>query len=287
MPKMLYVATVVKTHIMEFNIPYLKKLKETGWETAVAARNDYENTADCVIPYCDTFYAIPFERNPLKPGNIKAYLMLKAVIDKGNYDIIHCHTPVGAVLTRLAAQDARKKGVTVIYTAHGFHFFNGAPLINWLVYYPIEWWLARKTDVLITINKEDYHRAKGFKPGKTVYVPGVGVDINKFRKRTEIRNEKRQSLGLKDNEFVLARDMLINSDSQSVVVGFLCTVDNAKDFKDGTWVNVSGSIIKGYYHDQIPVIDISEIKEVSKPEDSFVYPPDRTYIPTSIILGIR
>ena len=92
---------------------------------------------------------------------------------------------------------------------------------------------------------------------------------------------------MKDNEFVLARDMLINSDSQSVVVGFLCTVDNAKDFKDGTWVNVSGSIIKGYYHDQIPVIDISEIKEVSKPEDSFVYPPDRTYIPTSIILGIR
>lgn len=203
MPKILYVATVVKTHIMEFNIPYLKKLKETGWETAVAARNDYENTADCVIPYCDTFYAIPFERNPLKPGNIKAYLMLKAVIDKGNYDIIHCHTPVGAVLTRLAAQDARKKGVIVIYTAHGFHFFNGAPLINWLVYYPIEWWLARKTDVLITINKEDYHRAKRFKAGKAVYVPGVGVDINKFRKRTEIRNEKRQSLGLKDNEFVL------------------------------------------------------------------------------------
>lgn len=92
---------------------------------------------------------------------------------------------------------------------------------------------------------------------------------------------------MKDNEFVLARDMLINSDSQSVVVGFLCTVDNAKDFKDGTWVNVSGSIIKGYYHNQIPVIDISEIKEVSKPEDSFVYPPDKTYIPTSIILGIR
>ena len=89
---------------------------------------------------------------------------------------------------------------------------------------------------------------------------------------------------MNDNQFVLARDMLINSDSQSVVVGFLCTAKNGKNFKNGTWVNVSGSIVKGYYHNQIPVIDISEIKEVSKPEDSFVYPPDKTYIPTSFIL---
>lgn len=89
---------------------------------------------------------------------------------------------------------------------------------------------------------------------------------------------------MKDNEFVLARDMLINSDSQSVVVGFLCTSDNAKNFKNGTWVNVSGSIVKGYYHNQIPVIEINQIEETKKPEDAFVYPPDGTYIPTSVIL---
>lgn len=89
---------------------------------------------------------------------------------------------------------------------------------------------------------------------------------------------------MKDNEFVLARDMLINSDSQSVVVGFLCTSDNAKNFKNGTWVNVSGSIVKGYYHNQIPVIEINKIEETKKPEDAFVYPPDGTYIPTSVIL---
>lgn len=89
---------------------------------------------------------------------------------------------------------------------------------------------------------------------------------------------------MKENEFILARDMLINSDSQSVVVGFLCTSDNAKNFKDGTWVNVSGSIVKGYYHNQIPVIEINEIKETQKPEDAYVYPPDDNYIPTSVIL---
>ena len=89
---------------------------------------------------------------------------------------------------------------------------------------------------------------------------------------------------LKDTEFVLARDMLINSDSQSVVVGFLCSAENAKNFQEGTWVNVTGTIIKGYYHNEIPVIDINKIEKVEKPQDEFVYPPDDMFIPTSVIL---
>ena len=201
--KILYVATVVKTHIMQFHIPYLKMLKEMGWETAVAARNDYENPVDCVIPYCDTYYDIPFERNPLKPKNITAYKALKRIIDEGQFDIIHCHTPVGAMLTRLAARKARRSGTKVIYTAHGYHFFKGAPLINWLIYYPAEKWLARFTDVLITINKEDYNRAKSFRAGKVVYIPGVGIDLKKFSQGIGNRDEKRAELGLKDSDFVL------------------------------------------------------------------------------------
>ena len=89
---------------------------------------------------------------------------------------------------------------------------------------------------------------------------------------------------LKDSEFILARDMLINSDSQSVVVGFLCTYENAKNFKEGTWVNVTGTIIKGYYHNEIPVIDIAKMEEASRPEEVYVYPPDDSYIPTAVIL---
>lgn len=87
-----------------------------------------------------------------------------------------------------------------------------------------------------------------------------------------------------DTEFVLARDMLINSDSQSVVVGFLCNYEDAKNLKEGTWINITGQIIKGYYHDEIPVIDINKIEEINKPEEEYVYPPDDTYIPTSVIL---
>lgn len=203
MKKVLFVANVVKTHIMEFHIPYLKMFKEMGWETAVAARNDYENPADCVIPYCDIYYNIPFERNPLKPGNLKAYKELKHIIDEGEYDIVHCHTPVGAMLTRLAAKQARRKGTKVFYTAHGFHFYKGAPAINWILYYPVEKWLSRYTDVLITINKEDYERAKTFKASKVCYVPGVGIDLKKFNEGYVNKEQKRREIGVSANDFVL------------------------------------------------------------------------------------
>lgn len=203
MKKVLFVATVVKTHIMEFHIPYLKMFKEMGWETAVAARNDYENPADCVIPYCDTYYNVPFERNPLKPGNLKAYKELKHIIDEGEYDIIHCHTPVGAMLTRLAAKQARKQGTKVFYTAHGFHFYKGAPVINWILYYPVEKWLSRYTDVLITINKEDFERAKTFRAGKVCYVPGVGIDLKKFNVGYVNKEQKRKEIGVSADDFVL------------------------------------------------------------------------------------
>lgn len=203
MKKVLFVATVVKTHIMEFHIPYLKMFKEMGWETAVAARNDYENPADCVIPYCDTYYNVPFERNPLKPGNLKAYEELKHIIDEGEYDIIHCHTPVGAMLTRLAAKQARKQGTKVFYTAHGFHFYKGAPSINWILYYPVEKWLSRYTDVLITINKEDFERAKTFRAGKVCYVPGVGIDLKKFNVGYVNKEQKRKEIGVSADDFVL------------------------------------------------------------------------------------
>ena len=93
MKKVLFVATVVKTHIMEFHIPYLKMFQDMGWETAVAARNDYEDPADCHIPHCDRYYDIAFERLPWKKANIKAYRELKSIIDREHFDIIHCHTP--------------------------------------------------------------------------------------------------------------------------------------------------------------------------------------------------
>ena len=201
--KVLFVATVVKTHMMQFHIPYLKMFREMGWETAVASKNDYENPTDCRIPYCDTYFDIPFARLPWKLSNLRAYRMLKKIIDEEQYDIIHCHTPVGAMIARLAALSARKKGTKVIYTAHGFHFFKGAPLLNWLLFYPAEWLLAPVTDVLITINKEDYARAqKQLRAKRIEYVPGVGIKTEKFRRLTIDRQEKRAGLGYEEEDIL-------------------------------------------------------------------------------------
>lgn len=202
--KVLFVATVVKTHIMQFHLPYLRMFHDMGWETAVAAKNDYEDSADCRIPDCDHYFDIPFHRLPWKKDNLTAYRMLKNIIDEGSFDLIHCHTPVGAMIARLAARDARKKGTRVIYTAHGFHFFRGAPVQNWLIYYPAEWILSFLTDDLITINKEDFARAKKhLHPKRLEYVPGVGIRTEKFVAPSAQRQEKRRALGFGEEDFLI------------------------------------------------------------------------------------
>lgn len=200
MKKVLFTATV-DSHILHFHIPYLKYFKENGYEVHVATNGDEE------IPYCDKKIKISFERNPFKLNNLKAIKQLKKVIMQEKYDIIHTHTPMGSVVTRLAALKARKKYNTrVIYTAHGFHFYKGAPKLNWMLFYPVEKFLSRFTDTLITINQEDYYLAKNkFKCNDVQYVPGVGIDENKFniKMTKKEKSELRKSLGLKDDDFVM------------------------------------------------------------------------------------
>lgn len=92
-------------------------------------------------------------------------------------------------------------------------------------------------------------------------------------------------LDLQDNQFVLARDMIVNSNSQTVIVGFLCEYDEAKNFEDNTWVQITGEIYKGDYHGDMPIIKITDIKSVEKPsQEEYVYPPDDSYIPTAGLL---
>ena len=202
--KVLFVATVVKTHIVQFHIPYLKMLKEMGWETAVAAKNDYDDPNECNISYCDKYYPVAFGRSPLTRDNIRAYKELKSIIDEGDFDMIHCHTPVAAFLTRLAARDARNKGCKVVYTAHGYHFYKGAPLLNWLVFFPAEWIASFFTDVLITINREDYEFSRKHLHAKRLeYVQGVGVKLERFQNHSAERDAIRASLGLGKDDFVL------------------------------------------------------------------------------------
>lgn len=154
-------------------------------------------------------HQVDFVRSPFKlKANYKAYKQLKQVMGEEHYDMVHCHTPMGAVIARLVAKAHRKNGTKVFYTAHGFHFYKGAPLKNWLFFYPVERWLAKYTDVLITINKEDYACAKRFchkKATQVEYIPGVGIDTEKIAGIAGAvdRDERRRALGLGTEDFVL------------------------------------------------------------------------------------
>ena len=176
--RVLFVATVGA--FFDFERNDMKILQEMGYEVHCAANFSVSDLDDFQAEGI-VRHQIDFARSPWTKTNITAYHELKSLMEKTSFNLVHCHTPMGGVLARLAAKKYRKKGTRVIYTAHGFHFFKGAPLKNWLLYYPAEWILAHWTDVLITINKEDYRLAKRFmKAGKVEYIPGVGIDMKRM-----------------------------------------------------------------------------------------------------------
>lgn len=180
--KILFVATV-RSHIGQFHMPFIRELKARGVEVHAAFKDNSADKPGLDLSAIDKTFEVPFERQPLRPNNIKAYRELKKIIDGNGYDAVHCHTPMGAVITRLAAKSARKKETKVIYTAHGFHFFKGASIKNWMLFYPVEKYLSKYTDCLITINSEDCELAhkKKFRAGKIYKVHGVGVELDKFK----------------------------------------------------------------------------------------------------------
>lgn len=203
--KVLFVATV-RSHIGQFHMPFIRALKERGFTVDAAFKDNSVDKPGLDLSAIDNVFEIPFSRSPFSLSNIKAYFMLKKVINSNGYDAVHCHTPMGAVVARLASIKQRKKGMKVIYTAHGFHFYNGASKKNWLLFYPVEKYLSKHTDCLITINGEDYKTAveRKFKAGKIVKVNGVGVDLSKFKPvSNEEKNALRSRFGYSANDFLL------------------------------------------------------------------------------------
>lgn len=152
-------------------------------------------------------HQVDFARSPFCiKENGKAYRQLKKLMKECTFGIIHCHTPVGGALGRIVAKKYRKDGTKVLYTAHGFHFFQGAPLWNWLLYFPIEWLLAKDIDVLITINEEDYRRAKKYLAAKNrsiEKVQGVGIDIEEYQTYKLDKGKKRKELGILPDQYLL------------------------------------------------------------------------------------
>ena len=219
--------------LVQFEMNDVKLLQELGYEVHYATNYEQEDMyADAPKKIMDAgviLHQIDFVRSPYKlKKNVHVYQQLKKLMEEIKFDGVHCHTPMGGMLTRIAAK-VTKIG-PVIYTAHGFHFFKGAPLINWLFYYPVEKFLSRWTDLQITINEEDYQIAKNkMHAKKVVLIPGVGVDTKKFLKSVNNREETRKELGFSQNDLVLISVGEVNENkNHGVVIEAIAKLKNEK-----------------------------------------------------------
>ncbi|MGL6107380.1 glycosyltransferase family 4 protein [Romboutsia sp.] len=190
-------------HFRIFGQSDYKVLLKMGHEVHIAANfnsevDQFENSD--VIKH-----QIDFDRNPFSKQNLKAFNQLKELFKQQKFDLIHCQSPSGGAITRLAAKETRGKGTKILYTAHGLHFFEGAPGKNWIMYYNFEKFLAKYTDCIITINEEDYNSAKEKLRIKDVeHVHGVGIDLDKFTPQTsEKKMSLRKKYGYNEDDFIV------------------------------------------------------------------------------------
>ncbi|WP_319470153.1 glycosyltransferase family 4 protein [uncultured Trichococcus sp.] len=213
----LYVSTISGT-INLFLVPHITRLMDQGHTVSIACRVD-----DPIHPELSArgvkVYPIAFQRSPFDKRNLQAYRELNRVLDEEDrFDWVHTHTPVASALVRLACRD--RQDVKVLYTAHGFHFFKGAARENWLTYYPVEKALSHYTDVLITMNSEDYAcAADEFSAGCIVNVHGVGVDLSRFMLQTESEKEHlRREYGFRPDDFILVYAAALNNRKHQTVL---------------------------------------------------------------------
>ena len=199
MKKVLYTANTFR-HLLLCHRPYIKYLSSNFIVDTACNDNEY-------LGGVRKYYNVLIERKPFKINNIKSIFVMKKIIEEEKYDLIHVNTPMGAAVTRLALIKYKKNNdVKVIYTAHGFHFFKGAPLINYLLYYPIEKILSKYTDVIITMNEEDYNFAKKHFKTRIEYIPGIGFDKSKFSEKIDTNklNRIKKENNISDNDYVIS-----------------------------------------------------------------------------------
>lgn len=294
----------VASAVQQFNMENINLLLESSYQVDVACNmqhgsNFFEKQIADMKKQLEiigiSVYDIPI---PRKIGAIKdilySYSIAQHLFESKKYDLIHCHTPIAAVIARLAARRSRKNGTKVIYTAHGFHFYKGAPLLNWLLYYPIEKLCAHFTDVLVTINNEDYAFAKRkLKVNQIEYIPGIGVDTKKFSDCAVDRAEKRKELGIPENATLLVSVGELNRNkNHAVVIKALAKLNNTNIY----YLIAGKGNLEGYLNDLIKNLNLennirllsyrTDIAELYKAADICVFPSIREGLGLAAIEGM-
>ena len=292
--KLLYILNIAK-RVNNFSYASMMAAKECGIEFHIAGNWSYESDEERMADeekYAIKIYQIDFIRTPYHPGNRKAYAQLKEIVKREQFDIIHCNTPIGGILGRMAAK--KYKVPNVIYQVHGFHFYKGAPLLNHLIYYPIEKYFAKNTDVLVTINHEDFELAKSKmklrKGGKVCYVPGVGIDTEQYNYDITVRNEKRAELGLSEKDVALISmgDLIERKNYDTAIKAvanagnnnlhyYICGKGNEED-------NLKALADKLNISDRIHFLGFrSDIKELLAASDIFLFTTKQEGLPRSMM----
>lgn len=289
----------VASMIYKFNMNNIDILEELGYQVDIACNFGKENPIS--QEQIDDFRSILKKKN-IKvyetscPRSIfavgrmvKAYKQLKKIACEGNYDLVHTQSPIGGVVCRLAFRKFREKGTKVIYQAHGFHFFKGAPLFNWLIFYPIEKFCSRFTDVLITINKEDYKIAKTkFHAKRVEYVPGVGIDLSRFRITNLDKRKKRKELNIPDGKtWVLCVGELIERKNHRNLIKAVAQIE-------GMVLTIAGKgrlleklqnlVAKLHVEDRVRFLGYrNDISELCEAADVFAFPSYQEGLPVALM----
>ena len=236
MKKVLLVASVISfiEWFNKENVDFLNE--ELGCEVHIACNFDYmkDTDLDRTKLYIEklkskgiVLHNVAFARSPFRLSNLKAFRELTEIILRENFELIHCHTPTVSMMTRVAAKKARKQGTVVMYTCHGFHFHKASSKKNWLMYYPVERYLSRFCDYIVTINKEDYNRAKGFHCRNVRYIPSVGVDIKRISNLRVDKEAKKREIGVPpDKTLIISAGELIERKNHEVIIRALAKIND-------------------------------------------------------------
>lgn len=284
--KKILIITTIGGFLQQFEMNDIKLLLDQGYEIHYASNFEnpvYELDMKVLEDMGIILHPICIRKSPIHMlQNMKALRELCGIIKSYEIKVLHCHNPLGGVLARLAALFCGKKKIYVIYTAHGFHFYKGAPAANWMMFFPVEYLLAKLTDCLVTINREDYLRAKNFKTlkGKTVFqIPGVGVNIAKYADVPESKESIRQELGIpKDAFYLLSVGELNHNKNHEVILRAMAQIPNKE-----IYYGICGrGYHEEYLHDLAKELKIEErallfgfrndIPKMLKAADVFVFP---------------
>lgn len=276
--------------MIQFLVPHVINLADNGYEIEIACSNvggKIEQIKERLKNTVKKIHVVKLARNPFTLRNFKGYKEMKQIINNGDYDIIWTNEPVMGVVTRLAAKLARRRGTKVLYMVHGFHFFTGAPIINWLIYYPVEKIMAKYADMIVTVNHEDYKRARSMNVKRVEYIHGIGINTDRLsaeNNSVDIRKE----LGLSSEDFLIISvgELNKNKNQKTIIKALAQIKDSAIHYllcgKGNQLESLKKQVIAEGLEKQIHFLGYrTDVLDICRQADVYVMPSYREGLPVA------